>query len=441
MESRQLDRLLRIFSSLLLPVAAGCGAGTIDEDQFTEDLCGSGYALRILDAVEPAEPLDYLELRDATGFGPADMREWTINALDSSGGRCAGATDMPACLDAYDALPVESEFSLGAGFDGEPTYRSVGLTRGDDVQALLSRDGVLGMLGSIDAPGDAALVALLDGHQLMCDDGNNVGADGEDYVIHTRTGDGCGNDIEEHVVLVHPDGTTEVIQTVVVERGQANCAAGRLPAGLCASRRVVRAADPVGSYLAQMAYLEAAAVPAFGQLARELRVHGAPRSMVRAALRSRRDEIRHARVTARLARRFGGRPTAPRVDAPAARPLEEVVADNAAEGCIRETFGALVAHAQARRARDPQLRRALRRIAVDETRHAALSWDLAGWAEARMSVEQRRRVARTTANALDRLEQELTQEHHARVHDVAGLPTPDQAAVMYGGLRRTLFDA
>ncbi len=434
-----LDRLLRVFSSLLVPVAAGCGGpNTIDQEQFTDDLCRAG-TLQALDALEPAESVDYLELRWAEQNW--DTEEFTApTLLDASGERCSGASDAEACNDAFDALPLESEFIwYSGGFDNTSGHRSLALTRGDEARAITTQAGLLDLLGPIDAPGDAALLAYLDGRQILCDDGDEVGVDDDGYVIHTRTGDGCGNDIEEHVLLVRPDGSMEVIQTVLIEKGDATCAAGRLPAGLCTTRRMAGATDPVGEYLARMAYLEAAAVPAFGQLARELSVHGAPRSMVRAALRSRRDEVRHAKVTARLARRFGGRPTAPTVDRVAPRPLPEVAADNAAEGCIRETYGALVAHAQARRARDPQLRRALGRIAQEETRHAALSWSLSQWAESRMNAGQRRAVARSTANALEQLESELTQEHHARVHDIAGMPTPDRARSLYRGLAQALF--
>jgi len=63
----------------------------------------------------------------------------------------------------------------------------------------------------------------------------------------------------------------------------------------------------------------------------------------------------------------------------------------AVEGCVRETFGALEATFQAKNANDPQIRRVMRRIAEDETRHAALAWRVAAWIEPRLSDRQRRR--------------------------------------------------
>jgi hypothetical protein len=194
----------------------------------------------------------------------------------------------------------------------------------------------------------------------------------------------------------------------------------------------------VGRVFAVVAELEAASVHAFGQLARELAVHRAPPAMVRVALRSRREEMRHARITGALARRFGGRPLAPRVRALAPRSLVEVAADNAAEGCVRETFGALVASLQARRADDPAVRRVMRSIAIDETRHAALSWELAAWAQARLQPAERRRVNAHAREAVAKLEHELCVEHPDDVHGIAGMPRSDEARALFDGLQRAL---
>ena len=53
------------------------------------------------------------------------------------------------------------------------------------------------------------------------------------------------------------------------------------------------------------AWLEAASIPAFIYLARELDLHGAPSGLARAALAAARDEIRHARVMYRLLEGLG----------------------------------------------------------------------------------------------------------------------------------------
>lgn len=57
---------------------------------------------------------------------------------------------------------------------------------------------------------------------------------------------------------------------------------------------------------------------------------------------------------------------------------------------------------------------------------------------ARMSPAERRRVARGTGDALERMEAELTREQAPEVHAVAGLPRPEQATGMLCRLRAHL---
>jgi hypothetical protein len=416
---------------------AGCG---IDEDQFTDDVCSNeGYDM--VGAIEPAMAVDYLELRSVSAYAE-DPQAPAPSVLDSVGERCSGASDRPACETAFAALPAAtSELRVFAGYEGDDRW-SLAFTRDDEATVILQRGPLLEFLGEIDAPGDAALLASVSGHQLYCTNGNDVGPHEDGFVLYTTSGSGCGqgDHVERHVVLVHANGAIESIQTERVERADPNCAIGRLPAGPCRLLRVVpRSASPVGAFLAEVAQLEAAAVTAFGQLAQELALHRAPRSLVRAAWRSRGEEVTHAHMMAGLARRHGGRPIAPRPAAWAPRGLVDVAADNAAEGCVRETYGALVAHVQARRASDPIARRMLGRIARDETRHAALSWSLAQWARARMSAAERRRVTRSAQHALERLALEVLQPCAPAVERALGMPRPDEARALYRRMRDVCF--
>ena len=134
----------------------------------------------------------------------------------------------------------------------------------------------------------------------------------------------------------------------------ATCAngVGRVPAGLWRAR-MPAAASPLGAYFAVAAHFEEASVHAFRRLHGELRAHRAPVGLLRAARRAQRDEVRHARLTARMARRFGGRPVPARVAPIETRALPEVALENAVEGCVRETFGALVTSFQAAQRRGP----------------------------------------------------------------------------------------
>jgi hypothetical protein len=137
--------------------------------------------------------------------------------------------------------------------------------------------------------------------------------------------------------------------------------------------------DSVGAHLARAAELEAESIPAFRRLADALVAHGAPEELVYAARAAMTDEGRHWKQTRDLARHRGGRPIRPRVQVSPFALLEEVAIDNAVEGCVRETYGALVAAHQAEEARDPGVRRLMAGIATDEAAHAALAWRIDAW--------------------------------------------------------------
>jgi hypothetical protein len=149
-----------------------------------------------------------------------------------------------------------------------------------------------------------------------------------------------------------------------------------------------------------MAYLEAVSVHAFARLERELAAHGAPPELRRAARRARRDEIRHTAMTARLARRRGASPRMPDAPAPCVeRTLFEVALENAVEGCIRETYGAVQGLVEARTSRDRTMRRAMESIAADECRHAELAWAVHAWAMPRLTGDERRAIERAMDQA------------------------------------------
>jgi rubrerythrin len=104
------------------------------------------------------------------------------------------------------------------------------------------------------------------------------------------------------------------------------------------------------------------------------------------------------------------------------RSLEMLAIENAVEGCVRETFGALVASWQASHAEDSGVARALRSIAADETRHAALAWQIAKWAENKLDCDANARVKNAMANAIRDLEIAASVESHPAVVRRAGVP-------------------
>lgn len=201
---------------------------------------------------------------------------------------------------------------------------------------------------------------------------------------------------------------------------------GRRPAGL---ELVAQADDAgaIGRYLASSASLEAASVDAFAILADELAFHGAPSRLVKAARKAARDEIRHARVMTALASRAGARPGPVTAPKRAARSLEEIAVENAQEGCVRETYGALLATWQAGAAGDVRVRAAMQRIARDETRHAELAWAVARWASTRLSRAAKRRVDEARREAVEALVAELAVEPAAELVDALGVPSARHA--------------
>jgi hypothetical protein len=220
---------------------------------------------------------------------------------------------------------------------------------------------------------------------------------------------------------------------VALIRCSAGLCLGRRPDGLAPSETAD--APLLGAFFVEMARLEAASVEAFRRLRRELFVHGAPRRLVRAAARAAQDETRHARMAAALARRYGGEPAAPFVEPRPVRGLEALALDNAVEGCAREAFGALVATWQAKTVRDPLIRRFLQRIAHDETRHAALAFELDVGLSSRLDAPTRGHVVQTRRDALRELSTtapEWPQELRIKL----GLPTRHETRTLVEALQQ-----
>jgi hypothetical protein len=186
----------------------------------------------------------------------------------------------------------------------------------------------------------------------------------------------------------------------------------------------------LGRYLAEAAELEAASVPAFGRLARDLVAHGAPAHLVRAARAARADEARHWRRTRAVALRHGGHPVRRALDPTRFASLEEVAVDNVVEGCVRETFGALVAAHQAATAGDPEIRALMAGICEDELGHAALAWQIDAWATAALGPGFRERRSQAALAAMRELVGAQALPVAAELQTEAGLPGPARAQAL-----------
>jgi hypothetical protein len=142
------------------------------------------------------------------------------------------------------------------------------------------------------------------------------------------------------------------------------------------------------------AQAEAASVPAFLCLAAELLHARAPLALVDRALDAAADEIRHARACAEIASRLTGARVVPTAPPPPRRAalrgdalLTRLAAESWLDGCLNEGAAAARAARAATFARKPGASAVRGRIAVDETRHAELGWDVLAFALSRGGSE------------------------------------------------------
>jgi len=392
----------------------------------------------LLADLTPGTPVDYVELRIQRYLDDGGRDEWTT--AESQGTPCASATDTEAC-NAKLAGAAPPSIQHGWRFTGdhiglyqEPERQVLVVTRGDEVTVLSTMDEVRSFLGPIDTFAEARLLLLTGNNPLECTPAGRSGwrknEDGSfEFLLAGRECNGHMTYRRRYRVTAEGDVTL-----LASDKGQSTAKCGRRPDGLAEPALEGRG---VGAFFAQVAHLEAASVIAFRRLEQELERLGAPAGLVGRARRARRDEIRHAAETGKLARRFGSE--TPRVDvAPLVdRTAFAIALENAVEGCVGETYGALVAAFQAERA-SPELRPVLRRIAQDEAAHAELAHDIARWLEQLLNPAERAAVERARRRALAELREAIRQEPDEDVVRIAGAPSSDEARVLLDGLEGLL---
>jgi hypothetical protein len=318
-----------------------------------------------------------------------------------------------------------------------PRLQYLVYTRGDEVGTVTSADAIPAFVAPVDTAKDAALILVAKGHRIQCDGRPNARQTSSGWEIITHTGYVCGGPgILENVVAVTSTGTFTVKDTVTIREGDDNCVIGRRPEGLAGTK--VRG-DGLGAFFADMARLEAASVVAFERLAEELRAHGAPEPLTRDALRAAKDEVRHARATKAIAENHGASVEAPFVEDRPIRPLFAVALENAIEGCVRETFGALTATYQATKAADPTIARLMTTLAEDETRHAELAWRIAEWAEPRLDEAERAQIRAARAQAVTELQRAITREPEPVLTSDAGVPNARDALALFTAVAPELW--
>lgn len=231
------------------------------------------------------------------------------------------------------------------------------------------------------------------------------------------------------------DDTVYAKVSYEVYNGGSNCPVeGRRPAGLAAPVHG-HARTAAGAWLAHAAWLEAASVYAFVHLADELARHGAPRALVKLALAAAKDEVRHTTMMTHLAKRYGAEPPAANVALPGVRSLEALAIENAAEGCVRETWGAVIALWQSHASPDAEVRSVFAQIAKDEARHAALAWAVHEWVMPLLDDAARARVV----VARDAAARELFEIGDVDLAAI-GMPTTDQTRGLLARTNQALWN-
>jgi hypothetical protein len=414
MRSASINNILH--KILLATAASGCGIST---DGFDPPQCTTDFQPSMFGDVKLADQPDYIELRRREGFSPESEA-----VAETFGTPCATAADAGACQAAIANATSESAFRMEECSDVCTEYYLV-VNRGDAVEVINTADGLRQLLGETDTPGEAVTMARLAGYSVSCEEieTGGVKATGTGFeVIASKLTSACTPvETTQYRLSVSHAGAVDELESTVYDSNSGACI-GRRPS--CMQRQSAQGKTRLGAYFGSVAHLEEVAVFAFAELARELAHHGAPAELIERAERSRRDEIRHGRIMRALADRFGGDAPEPRVTEQPPRSLEELARDNAVEGCVRETFGALVGMWQGRFARDRGVRAAMRRVAVDETSHAALSWDIDRWARSRLDAEANARIDAARDDALRELVHESPEDDEDLVR-WAGLPSPN----------------
>ena len=113
--------------------------------------------------------------------------------------------------------------------------------------------------------------------------------------------------------------------------------------------------------------------------------------------------------------------------------------ENAVEGCVRETYGALVGAYQAATAKHPQIKETISQLVQDEIQHASLSLAIWQWASPQLSKAERAQIAEIQAATVASLRAAAHERHAEELYSEAGYPQTDVALGMLDALQGSLW--
>jgi hypothetical protein len=354
--------------------------------------------------------------------GPVqELTDGTCGSGDRGGPRLMGAGGVRPPLGEGGA---DGQGGMGGAPSADPLS--------DSVTTISDRETLLTLLGTIDTTNEAALVMWANSFDPPCE----ISESGDGYTgrVTAMIGD-CPITYQDFALHVAADGTFTASETG--SPNETNVCVGRRPSGLLGATGEACAPEFEAAWLASVARLETAAVVAFAQLSRELERLGAPEELILRARSAALDEIRHARGTHRLAVARGAQVLPAVTQLERERSLLSLAVENAVEGCVRECWGALLAHYQAGHALDPQVRELWQTIAQEESGHAVLSMDLAVWLNAQLSSAEQAVVEAARLRAIQQLEVELGQPEPESL--ALGLPDRATRLALFAALEEQVL--
>lgn len=413
--------------------AGGCGGSEttwIDPAQAILPICEATAA----DTEGP------LEWRPTQGLTPASV----YDSLGVFG--CSPGPGSAGYLLDWDGQPCEANNDPNYCemlLQGAVNCPSLRVDSGGVVDVFTQGDDLTSFFGTVDTAQEALLVAFLHGNTVRCGDATLGSAqrvaDGFEVIV-TRLTAIC-DPVENSRFLFHvaADGSVTELRSEVYDSVSGLCI-GRRPDGL-ARHEPCRSNTRAGTHFARIATLEAAAVVAFERLADELERLGAPPALVEDARKVAQDEVRHAQVMTEVARHFGSEPNAPSVALAEPRDPYSIAIENAVEGSVRETFGALAGSYQALAATEPMVAEAMRTVSEDEIFHAELSAKVDEFLHTRLTESERASVAKARRRAIAELRLEMSIEPDDEIAKIAGLPPRELALRWIDCLQRDVWAA
>ena len=387
-------------------------------------LCTAGS---LLDQLVPRQAVDTIILR--TSFRPAP-NDGPGQDVAQTGESCATAADAADCLGKLASMSPEGS---GWGYCGMGCSDS-GLvtTSGQQVELHDSPAEIASFLGDIDVPAEALLLAIANDYSPVCD---SPVQDGSAWTLTATilTSD-CPMTHELRSISIDANGAVTVLETL--ETTNSNICAGRRPDGMVEAGWVCD--DAVADHLCALAHLEAAAVIAFERLALDLEHLDAPSSLIARARAAALDEVDHAQRMGAMAAEHGAVVPAVEVSAHTRRSVFDIALENAVEGCVRETYGVVDALYRSQQAPSVEVRALFAKIAEDEARHAALSWDVAEWLHPQLSPAQRAEIQLACTHAHASLREALGRGAVDAVQRELGAPPSHAAVAMAESLQQHL---